>query len=445
MELKTYGEIDVNSTPIAVLGCGHFFTGETLDGLVGMGNVYKTDKLGTYNGLKELSGELTPIPCCPDCRVPIRQFATRRYNRVVNKAVLDETSKRFLVGGREQLAELEKQVAEAETELARSRDSSVLANLDPRKAMADRHKSAMNLDREAARLRKEMAAEHQPTRKLFDAIMTFQRHQREQDTLAQKLNTLHISAPPTTLLERPVIPQPVYDQQITLNAHRLQLRIQEAMLRDTFTLLSKSNEPLMANNIPGGRPDKRSTRFLQQCRDLIARATEAKLTRLVIPTILSYARVAQLEGWYRRAVVGAAAPISASSTAEFGSATNPNERNHGAKEQENTTDTARRLLDDALALCDSFPGGKDYRGEVEETMKLFAETRYEEVTPAEIAAIKSAMVSGSGGFATHAGHWYTCRNGHPVSSYSFLSFSGHGSLCISGGVLRGVKVSLIKC
>jgi hypothetical protein len=413
MEFKTYGEIDLDDTPIAVLGCGHFFTGETLDGLVGMGSVYTTDNLGSYNGLKELSGELTPIPCCPDCRVPIRQFATRRYNRVVNKAVLDETSKRFLVGGRERLAELEKQVAEAETALSHSRDSTAPGKLDFSKATADRYNSAMKLDKETARLRKEMTAEHQPTRKLFDAIKTFQRLEHEQATLEQRVNTLHISASKGVTLNQPTIQQPVYDQQITLNAHRLQLRIQEAMLRDAFTLLSKCKDPLVANNIPGGRPDKRSTRFLQQCRDLIASATEAKLPRLVIPTILSYARIAQLEDWYRHAVVGATATIGGGTEP----ATNQTKPDQQAKEEKDTSETARRLLNDALALCDSFPGGKDYRGEVEETMKLFAETRYEEVTPAEIAAIKSAMVSGTGGFATHAGHWYTCRNDHPVSSY----------------------------
>ena len=43
-------------------------------------------------------------------------------------------------------------------------------------------------------------------------------------------------------------------------------------------------------------------------------------------------------------------------------------------------------------------------------------TRYEAVTPAEIAAIKKAMVTGPDGFATHSGRWYKCVNGHPVGT-----------------------------
>ncbi|KAK4120587.1 hypothetical protein N657DRAFT_658274 [Parathielavia appendiculata] len=329
MKFKTYGKIDLNDTPIAVLGCGHFFTGETLDGLVGLNSVYITDKLGNYTGLQELSGELTSIPAWPDCRVPIRQFATKRCNRVVNKTVLDATSKRFLVGGREKLAELEKQVAEVEEQLSSSRESTASELLGTTAAL---HQLAKKLDRETGRLRKEMNAEHQQTKKLFDAVRSFQR----------------------------------------------------PMLRDTFTLLSECKGTLTPSHVPGGPPDKRSARFLRQCKALIAGATEAKLPRLVIPTILSYARIAQLEGWYRKQQT----------------------------KEEDTTEIARRLLVDAVAMCDSFPSGQDYHSEVDDTVRLFEGPRYETVTSQEVTAIKSAMVSGPGGIATHSAHWYKFRNDH---------------------------------
>ncbi|KAL2142872.1 hypothetical protein VTI28DRAFT_640 [Corynascus sepedonium] len=403
MEFKTYGEIDLNETPIAVLGCGHFFTGETLDRMVGMSSVYTTDNLEKYNGLQELSGQLTTIPACPNCRVPIRQFATRRYNRVINKAVLDETSKRFLVGGREKLAGLEERVTMTEKELADSRDSMILANMDLRSTFWDRHKTARRLEKETARLRKDMEAENQPTRKLFDAVMNFKRLQREQ-SLEKQLQCLSLSEPEITIPQ-----QQAYDQQITLNAHRLQLRIQEAILRDVFTLLSKRNGPLnSAPILPGGHTlDKCSSRFLNQCKQLINNAEAAKLPRLVIQTILSYARVTQLDGWYHRTIAAATtAPNSNSQMAD-----------NVSTGDKTSNETAIELLDRALNLCITIPApdGDSYRAEVEETIKLFAETRYEEVTPAEIAAIKAAMVSGPRGLATHSGHWYTCRNGHPFA------------------------------
>jgi len=106
--MKTYREINPDTEPTVVLGCGHFFTAETLDGLMGMGEVYLMDGNGEFTGLKDVSAELSrSIPRCPDCQCPVRQHATQRYNRMINRAVIDEMSKRFLVNGQDELQVLE--------------------------------------------------------------------------------------------------------------------------------------------------------------------------------------------------------------------------------------------------------------------------------------------------------------------------------------------------
>jgi hypothetical protein len=121
--MKSYGEIDVDETPIIVLGCGHFFTAESLDGLMGMSEVYEVNRYMEFTGLKDVSVALAQaIPCCPDCNCPVRQFATQRYNRVINRAVMDEMSKRFLTTGRDDLRELEQQIVELEQDLDKTRE-----------------------------------------------------------------------------------------------------------------------------------------------------------------------------------------------------------------------------------------------------------------------------------------------------------------------------------
>ena len=55
LEIKTYGEINPDEAPIVVLGYGHLFTAETLDGLMGMGEVYLMDRNGEFTGLKDVS------------------------------------------------------------------------------------------------------------------------------------------------------------------------------------------------------------------------------------------------------------------------------------------------------------------------------------------------------------------------------------------------------
>lgn len=96
LEWKTYSEINLDETPIVVLECGHFFTSESVDGLVGLDEVYTRDKDGKFDGLQDVCSLASVIPSCPDCKQPIHQFVTKRYNRAINRAVMDETCKRLL-------------------------------------------------------------------------------------------------------------------------------------------------------------------------------------------------------------------------------------------------------------------------------------------------------------------------------------------------------------
>lgn len=124
LEMKSYGEIDIDETPIVVLGCGgQFFTAESLDGILGLSEVYEIYGYGEFIGLKDVSGALAQtIPCCPDCKCPVRQFVTQRYNRSINRAVIDKMSKRFLTTGREELRGLEQRIVDLERNFEKSRE-----------------------------------------------------------------------------------------------------------------------------------------------------------------------------------------------------------------------------------------------------------------------------------------------------------------------------------
>jgi hypothetical protein len=47
LEMKTYGEISLKETPIVVLGCGHFFTAASLDGMVECQPYTSATQMGT--------------------------------------------------------------------------------------------------------------------------------------------------------------------------------------------------------------------------------------------------------------------------------------------------------------------------------------------------------------------------------------------------------------
>ncbi|KLU92338.1 hypothetical protein MAPG_11284 [Magnaporthiopsis poae ATCC 64411] len=164
LELKDYRDINLDETPIVVLGCNHFFTAESLDGSVNMNEVYAGDPLtGHYTGLRESPANLS-VPCCPDCKQPIRQFATKRYGRAINQAVMDEISSKFHVNGLRKLAELESRMQDVADALRNSRlgRHPLMWRLRSDEAV---YSEAENLGRDIRQFCRKISAEQQPTKK----------------------------------------------------------------------------------------------------------------------------------------------------------------------------------------------------------------------------------------------------------------------------------------
>jgi hypothetical protein len=402
--MKTYREIDVNETPIVVLGCGHFFTAETLDGHMGMTEVYTVDEYGGFTGLQDVSAVLArSIPRCPDCQCPVRQYATQRYNRVINRAVLDEMSKRFLVSGRADLQELEQQIVELEQSFEAGRSEIIRSNrqakahftanltaaktLEITRLLKERHEKSRKLERAIQIFRDKVADKHQPAQKLHEAIVNAAR----KAAIDQLMSDL-------TFVD--AVPALARDRQIILGGRMVQIRTEFIVLSDKFGIAQalKSTPAGASINIPGGAPDLLATPFFQTCRAFIEDCNLESLPKLAIEASLFYANIAQsFESSCHSAKTGVDRAAS-------------------------YVKMAKELLDKAQELCrQPFQNAEILRSAVEESISLLRKEWYEEVTAEEIMAIKSAMVSGSGGIATHSGHWYNCENGHPVSVDGFRS------------------------
>ncbi len=392
LEFKTYGEIDLDETPVVILGCGHFFTSESLDGLVGLDEVYTRNEVDKFDGLRDISGTMAHgVPTCPDCKCPIRQFATKRYNRVINRAVMDQTTKRFLMNGLGMLSSLDTKLKAAADKLDKTR------NKLGRKIWAffgisdlnERYRTVIRLEKEAKELRKSTDDQNQPSKRLFDAILT---HQKSTGSLEDQTRQLDISAASTDVTRTPV-----FDKQVSLGAWMLQLTAQDIILRDKFATL-ETNSPWTEDEI-NNKPGRLAPEFLRECQKFIECATEQNLLRLVVQGTLCYVRIAaRAESFDYRAADGA-------------EVIGTDARSRAVIEH---TNTARELLGEASDVCDRLPDAGELRVAVETMQKLFAGPIYETVTPEEIASIKLAMVSGPHAIATNSGHWYNCANGHPV-------------------------------
>ncbi|TLS25023.1 hypothetical protein PpBr36_07472 [Pyricularia pennisetigena] len=376
IEFKTYAEIDVNETPIVVLSCGHIFTAESLDGHVGMHDVYVVNQKGEYTGEKDISSDLAkPVPGCPECRRPILQFSTKRYNRVINRAVMDETTKRLLAKGRTLIKALETEFCRIQEGLQKTRDWVVASIVTPAalsKMLNGRHDEAFKLIRRAKALQDGTRAENQPTKKLGDAINQTKRLQGRKDQSDGHRSAQHVFT---------------VEKEIFYSAAIIMYQMQDVKLRDTVSIRSR-----VRNLAESGQAEavlrKATSIALQTCARLVSESMADKFPRASVQLTLCYANMTKaLE-------------------AHAG----------GGDKIVELADTARALLGAARRLCNElrFDGAPELGAAVEDSLRLF-EDRYEAVTAKELDDIKSAMVSGPGGIATHSGHWYKCQNGHPFA------------------------------
>ncbi|KAF2632130.1 P-loop containing nucleoside triphosphate hydrolase protein [Macroventuria anomochaeta] len=395
-----YKDVDLDDSPIVVLGCKrrHFFTVETLDGIIGMKDVYEIDaKTGEYTTLKETEQLAASIPQCPTCREPVRQYATQRYNRVVNRAVIDEMSKRFIVSGQQELQELSKRLQSVQESLESTR-SRLLPGTDTRwtdeatkgvaRKISSRYVKASDLEKDARLFLRKMDERNKPSHKLHEAIVHAASKQIDPS------NYLSDSMTQMSLGSTSANKKQDRDQRITLGGRLYHLKVRQLMLSDKFELLRsyKSRSGAIDLEFPGGSPITRSGFFLHDCLGLIKDCRNANSPKLAVETTLHYAHTAFLLGSF-----GAIKEADRPKVAQY-------------------RESAKTLLEEADKLCENAFQNRDLlKQSIERTLQMLGREFYEEVTKEEIEAIKRAMVGGRGGIATHTGHWYNCINGHPFA------------------------------
>jgi ElaB/YqjD/DUF883 family membrane-anchored ribosome-binding protein len=386
--MKTYSEINIDETPIVVLGCGHFFTAESLDGLVGMSEVYTTTMFGDFAGLADISGSLaTKITKCPDCQRPIMQYITQRYNRVINRAVIDEMSKRFLVSGKNELQVLEKEVDHLQSGLEKSRKDIKDSAEDVVSKIRTRYHESKKLQRKIEDFLRRVADRHQPAHKLHEAIVHASRNHSIDDlvSLADAIGPPSIHQDNISPVER--------DRRVIFGGRILQIKAQSIVLEDKFRIMKKLRSSPSTENmkLPGGEPENLTQAFMTACAVLMKECVIEKLPKLAVETSIHFATNVQL---YRSSGLSG----------------------ENRKKATKYVEKAKELLKQAHKLCEQpFQNAGQLKNCVEENIEILGREWYEKVTAEELAEIKKAMVSGSGGIATHSGHWYNCANGHPVS------------------------------
>ncbi|CAN9481105.1 unnamed protein product [Alternaria alternata] len=386
---------------VVVLSCGHFFTTETLDGLVGLKDVYSLDaSTGLFTGLIENAELSASIPQCPNCREPIKQYVTQRYNRLINRAVIDEMSKRFIVNGQQEVQQLQGQLEDVRKELEASQKGVVPAEIVRLRGEAaheftmqsindeirNRSGDTIKLLNAVKAFQRRMDIRHQPTYKLHQA--TLHSISRDDSLNAEFAKLTIDSSETSTKRDR--------DQRITLGGRLLEIKVRCLVLEDNLEIMRVVVRKNLLSKLPlsfsGGSPLVKTHQFMKDTEKLIGDCIRESLPKLAVEAILHYAQIAQ----------------------SFGSAQSGQDNNRA--KAIDYRKLARILLTTADKLCEHPFGGRDnFRQAITAASEMLSKEFYEAVSKEELESIKQAMVSGRGGIATHSGHWYKCVNGHPFA------------------------------
>jgi len=188
------------------------------------------------------------------------------------------------------------------------------------------------------------------------------------------------------------------DRRVVIGGRAVQLKVEFLILVDKFEFVPKLEfvwGDSAVTQTQEDDPAHLATLFFKSCEELVADCGTANLTKLNVETRLYYGRIARLYQPYSFATKGV-----------------------DTNEVTTYIKYAKNHLEEAKKMCiSSFQNADGLRTAVEDTLRLFGKEWYKPVSAEELAAIKTAMVTGPRGIATHSGHWYKCQNGHPVSSY----------------------------
>jgi hypothetical protein len=117
---STFSEIDWYEKRMIVLTCGHVYTTETMDKLMGMKDYYEGSIEEGWTSIKMLPTLQMNTKMCPICRIPIKNV--KRYGRIINKSILDMQNKKFVLKYDCQLKEIIMQIISLRDEMINKRN-----------------------------------------------------------------------------------------------------------------------------------------------------------------------------------------------------------------------------------------------------------------------------------------------------------------------------------
>lgn len=381
--LTTYGEVDLSESPCMFLPCGHIFTVESLDGVMCMSEHYTIDvATGMPTALSGNSEAFSQdkVKTCPDCRGSLRLIS--RYGRIVRRALLDESTKKFITWSNHEYVELAGTMKTNQERLMETQPGVVFhaghtghISLTPRVShvqalgrligVRGRYRDLSDLRKKIDKFLRQTAANEQPFGRVHDIVEALRRRHLDD---GQDMDAFDFD--------------------------RVLLQTRGSLLATTLAIRCELIAVSDFINSFGGQSQQSERRSLKvdfssdrdSCKTLISTATTSFAPLQQAEGHLFWAHFAALECAVMEAHVNDSTGTSLDSLRAV----------------------AESHLTDAGKLCTDFPGQtSSIVAEVDDVRRLLREGGYRSQMKMVVAAMQ-AEFSGTG-------HWYRCVNGHPFT------------------------------
>lgn len=381
---STFEEVNLDEDPCIIPPCGHILTLESMDGHMSMSDFYAFNSEGSIIDVKNSAEPFSAseMKSCPTCRGPLRNL--NRYSRIVRRALIDESTKKFIVWAnmgfiplvtrmqaieaefRETARDDHKVSDRASTQLSSSEQVQLngtrnkqISQIGTLVRNENRYKMIIELRWEIIKFLQQVNEKEQPFGRIYDLVQDARTHRGINIDLHSKIDILQV---------------------------RNRLLTTVLLIRCDYTILltflddrkheTGASSPIIRVDLSINR---------KECEELITESHLRNQPGNAVEGHVYWARFLALE------------------------------RSHEEPGSELTQllDEARGHLKLAHKLCDKYPGQTaGMRNEVEDVEKMLRDsTFYMPVSNDEKAAVYAAMAQDFRG----TGHWYYCENGHPFT------------------------------
>jgi len=377
--MREYREIDLDQEPCIFLTCKHIFTAITLDGQMELSKHYQMSSSGQPTALASSSMPLSEdtVKVCPQCRGSLRNIA--RYGRIIRRALLDETSKRFIAWSTAEFAKVGSYFLDCQERLDIAATETVRASIGRHGKLAvgggqleavtavvdwvgdgyftELMKSRRNITKYSSRVRHE----EQPFRRVADFVTHAKRTRKDMGHFSFDESVMQVKG--------------------DLQARALLLRCDLLVLKKFMELWSGAEERKTQITFDLSEHKK-------DCKDLFEMAQKSVHPKEVIEGFVFQAQFLALE---RGILLRQDGQSTQDRCAEFKA-------------------EAEQALAHAREFARNYPGSAaSVQADIEATSSMLKElVFYSAVSTRELRTVFQAM-----GFST--GHWYTCVNGHPFT------------------------------